>query len=276
MSPEADPTMDHEAIIRVFSTVLRDPAVFEAVAADPDAGLAELGLDAATREAMLAHGPGRLFAYHRMVHSRLRRTVRKLIGPAAAVLGRERLHAEVDAWIDVEGPRSGIFRDVVGEFADWAVERWAADDALPPWLAPLAAHGALRWRLRNDPRVVEAPSEAKIDLERAVACNATASVQRYAWAVHRVPAEPGPEEAPEQREVAVAIFRDAKGKVRELELEPRLAAMLERLLAGQTLREALFGACEATGQALDDEILKETALALADWCERHLLLGGTE
>ena len=74
---------------------------------------------------------------------------------------------------------------------------------------------------------------------------------------------------------SVVALLGADERPRFVQLEPRAAALLERLLAGQTLRAALFGACEALGEALDDNILASTALTLADLVDRHILLGGT-
>jgi hypothetical protein len=268
-----------QQIQAVFGRIIRDPALRDRVAEDPEATLAELGLDARSRAGMLAAGVERLLAYHTMVHARLRRTIASFLGPAAPPLGDERLRVEVATWIAERGPETPYLRDVAGQFVSWARPRWEADEALPPWLGELAQHQITTRALRSDPRVVGPQTEAKIDLERPIVCNPTTRVLRYRWAVHRAPVRDKKLEAePEPFEPGHAVigYRDAKHNPRFVELAPRSAQMFELLLAGQTLREALFGACEAVGETLDDEILSITAVTLADLVERHVLLGGGE
>ena len=259
----------------LLGRVIREPALRDRVERDPDATLAELGLDEAARVAILGYGVERLLAYHFMAHARLYETISAFCGAAAKVLGPHRMHDEVRAWIDERGPKTAILRNVPEEFVAWAVPRWAADPELPPCLGPLAAHEVLKRTIRNDPRSVGEQNQIKIDLERPIACNGTARLLRYAWDLHRFPPTPEPEDAPEAGSFDLVGYRHADERPRFVQLEPRAAALLERLLAGQTLRAALFGACEALGEALDDNILASTALTLADLVDRHILLGGT-
>jgi hypothetical protein len=266
----ADPTR----VQSVLGRVARDPALRDRFADAPAATLIELGLDEQACASMLRYGAQRLLAYHEMVHNRLFGTIRTFIGSAADQLGRARLRAEVDAWIAEPGPKTPYLRDIPAEFLAWARPRWEADGSLPPWLSELAAHQVLIRTVRNDPREVGPQNDIKLELERPIACNATVRVVRYRWSVHRLPAQLGPEHAPEESRPTLIAYRRVDEQPAFIELEPRAAALLELLLAGKTLREALFGACAAMGEALDDQILASTALTLADWSDRHVLLGG--
>ncbi|MFO7563702.1 MAG: hypothetical protein R6X02_13725 [Enhygromyxa sp.] len=258
----------------VLGRVARDPALRDRFAQAPEATLGELGLDEGERAGMLRYGPSRLLAYHEMVHTRLLGTIRTFMGGAAERLGRDRLRAEVDAWIAEAGPKTRYLRDVPAEFLAWARPRWEADASLPPWLPELAAHQVLIRTIRNEPREIGAPTGVKLDLDRPIACNPTVRVLRYRWSVHRLPKQLGPEDAPAEDAPIVIGHRNRAQRSSFFELEPRLAHMLELLLAGKTLREALFGACEAVGETLDDAVLSDAALVLADLHDRHVLLGG--
>lgn len=267
----ADPARVQAALGRIA----RDRALRDRFERAPDATLAELGLSEHERAGMLSAGPKRLLAYHAMVHARLLKAVRTFIGGAADRLGPERLRAEVDAWIADPGPTTPYFRDIPAEFLAWARPRWEADASLPAWVPELAAHQVMIRTVRNDPREVGEQTGKGLDLDGPIACNATVRVLRYRWAVHRLPKrELQPEDEPAEGPAIVIAYRKPDQQTSLVDIKPRSAHMLERLLGGATLREALFGACEATGETLDDSILSVTALTLADLIDRHVLLGG--
>ncbi len=263
-----------ERVQSILGRVARDAALRDRFAAAPDDTLAELGLDARERAGMLGCGPKRLLAYHEMVHGRLFKTIRSYLGPAAEQLGSDRLRADVDAWIAEPGPKTRYFRDIPAEFLAWVEPRWAADESLPPWLLELAHHQVLIRTIRNDPRPVGEPTGVGLDLDAAIACNQTVRLVRYEWAVHHLPKQPTPRQAPAAEPTTVIAYRGHDEQPAFVDVKPRSAHMLERLLAGATLREALFGACEAMGETLDDAILSVTAVTLADLIDRHILLGG--
>ncbi len=269
MSAELRSTRVQAALGRVA----RDPGLRDRFAAAPEATLAELGLSAEDRAGMLRYGPTRLLAYHEMVHSRLLSTIRSFLGGAAQRLGPARLRADLDAWVAGPGPTSAYLRDVPAEFLAWVRPRWAADESLPPWLVELADHQVLIRTVRNDPREIGEPTGLGLELERPIAVNPTVRLVRYRWAVHRLPKRFGPELEPPAEPTIVIAHRDRDEQPAFVEIKPRSAAMLERLIAGETLREALFGACAAMGETLDDRILGVTAVTLADLLDRGVLLG---
>ena len=271
---------ERELVQAALGRIIREPELRRRVAIEPDATLASLGLPEHERVGMLAAGVERLIAYHEMVHSRLQRTIAAFIGPAAELLGSARLRADVDAWVREVGSTSAYIRDVPAEFLSWARPRWDADAEQPPWLAELAAHHIEIRSIRHDPRPTGEPNDVNLELDRPIVCNGTTRVLRYRWAVHHSPTPPlqfGPSHAPEPIADGHAVigYRHPKHQQpRFVDIKPRSAAMLERLLAGQSLRAALFGACEAMGEQLDDQILSVTAVTLADLVDRQVLLGG--
>ncbi len=273
----AENVRDDAAVQRVLGQLIRDSSLQARLEADPEGLLRELGLDPSDRAGMLAFGPSRLLAYNQMVGSRLARTVGEFMPRVVEVVGESALDEQVREWIAELGPRSAYLREVPDEFLTWARPRWReaiAAGVWPAWLIELAEHELLIRALRNDPRPSGAPSEHKIELERALASNPTARLINRRHAVHHLPAKLGaPLPVVGEGTFVLVAWRDAQDRAQVLELEPRPAALLERLLAGQSLREALFGACAALGEALDDAILQSTALTLASWCDRHVLLG---
>jgi hypothetical protein len=262
-----------------FGRLIREPLLRARFEANPDEVLGELGLDEADRAAMLAHGPRRVLAYGQMVFGRLYRTLFELMPRTSKLLEPHGLGAELRTWVTEVGPRSPYLLELPSEFLAWVRPRWLARigsaEHWPAWLLELAEHELLIPAVRHDHRDCGGPSAHAIELERGLASNPTARLITRRFAVHRLPAKlPTPLPQPDEGDFVLVAWRDAGDRVQVLELEPRAAALLERLLAGQTLREALFGACAAVGETLDDGILQSTALTLADWCDRHLLLGG--
>jgi hypothetical protein len=267
-----------DAVQLALGRVIRDAALAERLASDPHGTLAELGLDEPTRELLLAFGVGRLVAYNAMVRSRLLRTVREF-SPRACMIVGDRLPALVYAWIAERGPSSPYLREIPSEFFAWARPHWVraiAAGELPAWLIELFEHELEQRELVRDPRATGQPSPHPVALALGMVANPTARLVRREYAVHRLPAKLDPELPPEVERAAfvLAAWRDRGDKARVLELRPRHAALLERLLAGASLQDALFGACAAVGEALDDVILGDTAVTLATWCDNHLLLGG--
>jgi hypothetical protein len=268
-----------DAVQLAFGRVLRDAGLVERLAADPDATLAELGLDEPTRTRLLAYGVGRLVAYHSMVHSRLLRTIREFSPRACTIVGA-RLPALVHGWIGEHGPSSPYLREIPTEFFAWARPRWAeaiATGDLPAWLIELFEHELEVRALLRDDRASGQPSVHPVALDRGMLGNPTARLLRREFAVHRLAAKLDPAALPElERGTFVLVaWRDHNDEPRFLELRPRHAALLERLIAGASLQHALITACAELGEALDDTILGDAAVTLAQWCDDHLLLGAS-
>jgi hypothetical protein len=264
----------------VFGQLVRDGSLRERLRGEPAAKLAELGLDEQQRAGMLGAGDKRLLVYHEMVHARLVKTIRSFIEGASERVGENRLRAEVREWIAMPGPKSRYLRNIPAEFLAWVRPRWETDESLPPWIAEYCDHVVAVRTIRNDPRSAGHPSDVKLELERPVVVNATTRVYRYRWAVHLLPtpllsnSEPEPLGLPGAGHALIGFRHPEDEQPHFFDIKPRSAHMLERLLAGQTLRDALFGACAAMGETLDDEILSVTAVTLADLVDRQVLLGG--
>jgi hypothetical protein len=73
--------------------------------------------------------------------------------------------------------------------------------------------------------------------------------------------------------VALLVYRSPDHEVRYLELTPLAHGIVERLLVGHTLGEAVRGAAEAAGAPLTEVVLAGAAKLLADLAERGVVFG---
>lgn len=223
------------------------------------------------QQALIAGDLPRLWVYRKLVRSNLDEALRLAIPRSVARLGT--LWDETfDAFLAERGTRTHYLRDVTGELLDFCAPRWANDARFPPYLMDLARHEALHIEIGAEPsRPVGEPAE--LTLERGVRFTEAARVMRYRFAVHELPESPADESLPAERPTALFSYRSPEHEVRYLELTPLAAAILDDLLAGRTLHEALTGACEREGHALDAAVLESSARLLSDLAERAALLG---
>ncbi|HEX6275580.1 MAG TPA: hypothetical protein VFZ53_21210, partial [Polyangiaceae bacterium] len=151
-----------------------------------------------------------------------------------------------------------------------------ADPRVPPWALELARHEALDvlvGSLAEPPRPAELP---ELDAERGLTFTGTARVVKSAFAVHRLSAAADDRTEPERSPTALFVYRSPEHEVRYLELTPLAAALLERLLTGQTLRNALEGATRELATPLDARVLEGAARVLSELAERGAITGARE
>jgi hypothetical protein len=152
----------------------------------------------------------------------------------------------------------------------------ADDPRVPPWALDLARHEALDILVGS---IADAPKPGvlpELDPDRGLAFSATARIARYDFAVHRASADPSDANAPEHAATALFVYRSPEHDVRYLEVTPLAAAILEHLLTGQTLRQALDRATRELGVPLDAAVLDGTARVLSDLAERGAVFGARE
>jgi hypothetical protein len=290
------PPDDHArfvALLEAMAKIVRAPSAERQIAEDRGAFLAEAGLAEADVQSLTGAGDRRLLLYRKLIRRGLARAIRAEIPRAAARL-EERFDAWVTRFIDEEAPRSHYLRDVAFEFVAWASPRWAEDPAVPRYLIDLARHELSAFDVASADAAGRSPgaalaqgSEARVrpaslaplaapgfDLERPVIFAASARLYRYAHAVHRLAEDEDARDAPAMEPTALLAYRDADHEVRYLELTPLAAAILERLLCGETLREGVTGGASALGHALDSAVLSSTAALLDDLDARGVVLGG--
>lgn len=271
--PEIDALDRYAALLGAMGKLVRAEGAERAFAQDPRGFLASSGLDARDVDQLSALGARQLFIYRRHVRKVLARGIRKQIPRTAARLGGA-FDTWVARWIEADGPRSRYFRDVAFEMVAWALPRWAGDPEIPSFLGDLARHELVWFEVGTTP-ASEAREAHEITLDHGVRFDDAVRLVRYEHAVHRL------EESEEARDVAareptaLLVYRDEEHDARFLELTPLAAAILERLLAGATLRDAVVEGAAALSHPVDASVTQGTAALLEDLRERGALLGGS-
>lgn len=263
-----------EATVEAMAAAIRERAAPAELRADYLAWLRSRGVDDSDASALASIGAERLLVYRSLVHNRLLTAIREFVPRVAARRGREQLRSDFAAFMELQGPRSPYLRDVPGEFVAWIGERWAEDASVPDWLAELARHELLELDVRNDPRGGEPATGADLALDRTVVFDGSARLMRYAFAVHRLPAAVDDGSEPERRSTDLLVFRDARNKVRYLELTPWAGLVLTQLMvAGHPLAAGLQRAADVLGEPLDDDKLGKAAMLFAELTDAGVLLG---
>jgi hypothetical protein len=207
--------------------------------------------------------------YRRLVHGALDECMASVLPRTCARFG-EPFWREVRRFYAERGPRTHYLRDVPSEFLAWWAEQPFPGD-LPAYALDLARHEVTSLEVEAAPDGGGRPAVAALELGRPVVFQEATALRRYRHAVHRLPEDPEDRSEPEEAPVALLAYRDAAHALRFLELSPVAAAILERLLGGATLQEAIVG---GAGGAVDDTLLQGVAVLLGDLAERGALLGG--
>jgi len=267
MSVEVEPP------VRALNELIRRQAAPDAMREDLQQWLTAQGVSGPDLDAMLEVGAERLLVYRRLVHNRMRNTMREFIPRAAERLGRANYNRYIDRYMDEVAPITAYLRDVPAEFVAWAVPEIKADPNVGDYIADLARHELLQIDVRNDPRGGESPTGNAVALDRPLRFDGAVRRIDYDYAVHELPRPVEDRSEPERKPTALLVYRDDANKPRYLDLIPLAAALLDRLLGGDALEPALRAACEQIGEPLDDDKLAQVAMLLADLSERGVMLG---
>jgi hypothetical protein len=264
--------------MRTFETAVRElvlgPSDVTSDGEAIDAWLARSGVNGADADALRSE-VARLSVYRELVPARLRGVVELAMPRFCARLGV--LFDEYFArYLAERGPRSRYLRDVTTELLDFMELHARNDGRMPPWALDLARHEALDIVVGSLAGTPNPTALADLDADRGLVFSATARVVRYAFAVHRLSADPADRNEPERRPTALFVYRSHAHDVRYLELTPLAAAIIERLLAGETLRNALERGTRDLAVPLDADVLDGTSRVLAELAQRGAVTGAAE
>ena len=238
--------------------------------ADFEAWLARGAFDVATKRA-LASDFERLLVYRRLVRRTLRSAIELAMPRAVARMGAifdeyfERFLAE-------RGPRTHYLRDVTAEFLDFCEPVLRRDPRVPAFSRDLARHESLSILVSAAVERSATPL-GELDLDRRLVFTEAARVARYEFAVHLLPDDAADRSEPPAEPTALFVYRSPEHDVRYLSLTPLAADIIERLLTGKTLRQAVLAATEQRGLSPSADVLEGTARVLADLAERGALFG---
>ena len=265
---------DPDAPIAVLNALIRERDARTRANADLDEFLGGRDLTAQDREAIASVGAKRWMVYRSLVHNRMRNTIREFIERTAARIGIGRLKADVTDWLHERAAVSPYLRDVPHEFVEWVAPRWRDDPAIPDYIVDLARHELLEYLVFNDPAGGDEPTGEPLALDRPLRFDGAARLVRYDFAVHRLPLDEDNRSEPDAGLTELLVYRDAKHKVRYLELTELAAAVLRHLLQRKAgVADGLRAACEELGVELSDERLAISAQLLADLADRGVMLG---
>lgn len=264
---------DLAAIQRGLHRVIVDPTAPVSLPADPAAFLRAATGDAAAAARLADVPPARLLVYRHLIRRTLHDVLGEFLPRTRTRRGPDAFADDADAWLDDPGPRSRLLRELPAEFVAWAAPRWVARTDVPPWLGDLAHHEILGYEVAAAPTAAPAPPRA-FALDARLAFDPSARLARHAFAVHELPEELGPDDAPRREPTALLVHRDREHTVRYLRLTPLAEALVDALLVRDaTVEAAIREALARTGDALGDETLARVSGLLADLAARGALLG---
>ncbi len=246
------------------------------IARDLGGFLAARGVSPADVDAIAASPPG-LLVYRSLVRNRLSSVVLQMLPRTRARMNTAlagRFDAELASFVDEVGPRTHYLRDVPREFFLWAEPRWRSDLCVPGYLCDLAAHELAHFAIASAEPAVErsTPGESELSLDRGLAFSDSVRAATYAWRVHELSLDTENADVPDRRDVSLLGYRDADHRVRWLELTALAAAVVERLLAHETLGTSVAQACAAHGVP-PGQVVEPVARLLADLGGRGVIVG---
>lgn len=221
--------------------------------------------------ALLEQGVERFLVYRSLVHGTLREALEVTIPRTIARLG-SCFDDYFTRFLAERGPRTHYLRDTTTEFLEFCAPLWAEDERIPPYLVELARHEALHIQIAAAPTQPPRAEPAPLDLENGLAFVEACRLVRYEHAVHRLSEALDDRSVPERQPSALFVYRSSDHTVRYLALSPAAATLIERLMAGHSLRDSLTHAAETHATPLD-ALLSGAARVLADLSERGAVLG---
>jgi hypothetical protein len=199
---------------------------------------------------------------------RLSRTRARLNGACEG-----RFDEDLAQFLAERGPRTRYLRDVPAEFFAWAVAGWIADPRVPRYLPDLARYELACFDLATFEHARPPEPLAAVALDRALVFAPSTRIRRYAWAIHELHDAGDSTETPACLDVSLLGYRDSEHVVRWLALTPLAADIVDRLLGGEPVGQAIERACEASHASADRD---EMARLFADLANRGVLLGAKE
>jgi hypothetical protein len=233
------------------------------------------GVGREDREALLESDLSRLGVYRNLVRHTLRDAVELALPRVVARLGPV-FDEYFDAYLAERGPRTHYLRDVTTELLAFCAPRWADDARVAPWTMDLARHEALQIEVAAQPAAQADAPALPLELGQSVRFIEACRLVRYGYAVHRLSEDTSDRSEPLATDTALFVYRSREHEVRYLELTPLAASILERLLAGSPLEQAIAGASAEHGAPLAEAVLTGAAKLLSDLAERGVLLGASK
>jgi hypothetical protein len=214
----------------------------------------------------------RLTVYRDLVRGNLREAMQLSIPRSMARLG-ELFDEYFDRFLLEQAPGTHYLRDVTSEFLAFCRPLWSREARVPVYLFELALHESLHIEVSALPSLAPDHVAAPLALDRGVALCEALRLVDYRHAVHELPADEADRSIPEERAVALLVYRSPDHEVRYLELTPLARGIVQGLLAGHALGQAVKEAATSEGSQLDEGVLAGAAKLLADLADRGVVRG---
>jgi len=260
------------ALENAFSELVLGPAIDRDDPASVSSWLERNGVAGPDAISIRTRSLPRMLVYRDLVRASLTRAIRLAMPRTLARLG-ERYGEYFDRFLEERAPQTHYLRDVADEFLEYCIPRWAEDPRLPVFLGDLARHESSYIRIGAQPVTRAAGDVTPLDLDRAVRFVEAIHLAHYRFAVHELPDDEEDRSVPTERPVHLLVYRSPRHRVRTLETTPAAAAILHRLLDGETLTEAIVNSTSNGDLLPNEDALQGTARLLADLYERGALLG---
>lgn len=251
----------------------------------------DLRLQSMSRALLRAHDPDReaevpmattgLQVYRQLVNNGVRGVCHRFLGRCRSHRGRKKFEADLDRWLAGPGPRSSFLRDLPQEFFSYIQPHWQQDHQCPPYLGDLARHELIEFEVEAAPDTAFSPVKRALTLEDRLCFQSTATLLRYNYAVHRLSESLEKVETPAAEASVLLAYRDDEHEVRFLELSAMGSALVQRLLDGAQLGEAVMAQARQdqalrSNEQVQDSYLERVLGLLAELSERGALLGPRE
>jgi hypothetical protein len=230
--------------------------------------------------ALAAQDPKRLAVYRTLPRFSMRGAVALAIPRSIARLG-DAFDTYWDRFLSERGPRSHYLRDVTTELLDFCEPLWREDNELPRYMTDLARHESLRVIITAHPTRTRSrthagatePAAGGLELDRGVRFIEAVRVVHYEFAVQELSDDEDDRSEPREEATTLFVYRDPDHRVRYLKLSPLAGAIVQGLLSGQTLGDAVTGSCDQARQDVTETVLGGVAEVLGDLANRGVILG---
>jgi hypothetical protein len=223
----------------------------------------------------IAAAPPRLAVYRSLVQNGIKTVVGRVLPRTRAHLDASsssgRFEADFAHFLDAVGPRTHYLRDVPGEFVAWALPRWRDDPTVPAHVPDLSVHEIISFTAASAPDDLPAAA-VPVALDRPLSFTRSARLVCHAWRVHELSEHVEGRDLPVRGPVHLLAYRDAEHAVSWLELSPLAASIVEILIAGGSLGDAVESACRVWATT-PTAVATDVARLLADLAERGIVLG---
>jgi hypothetical protein len=224
-------------------------------------------------DALCAVDDQAFFVYRRLIRGTFRSAIANELPRARALVG-ERFDVDAEAFVSEALSRSHYLRDVAFEFLELVGARWKEDPSVPPWAVDLARFELATFESASAPPPLRADRRTapKLELDAPVLFDESVRIVRFDWPVHELDESETTGEI-SKRPTALLVYRDVDLELHTLELSSLAATIVEGLLRGEQVKDAILGGCRAEGASVDGTLLEDVARILADYAERGILLG---